>query len=1152
MAVSLLGGPRISAGAVSMDCGALGRRAQLVLARLALEHGEPVSREALADVVWGPAPPRTWRTSIRNAISELRRALADAGLEVTVSLTTHGEGYSLELPEGSTVDVTVLREAVEETTRLLAERDWAGALALADARLTDASRTLLPGGAEEWVEGLRAEIAQLRVGLLLAAGEAALGAGDDGRGERLARLAIAGAPLREDAHRLLIRSLRASARRAEALAAYDGCRRLLADELGAMPSPATQELFMEILTEERAELPRLSSRGERAPVPGALLRLAESTPFVGRARLMGALVSRARVAAEAGAFAVSLRGEPGIGKTRLAAELALACHRDGLAVLYGRAEDRLRLPYAAFVDALERALPDIGRSELRAGLGDQLAVLGALLPALRSGGAHEGDPPAIGSPTTNPPAIGSPTTDPERLRAAIVTALRTVIGRDGGLLVLDDMQWASRAELEVVRALLSDPEEARMLVLMLHRRPDDPAGLPELGENPRVARCELEPLGLEDVRALAQLGAVGGSEADDPHLDERARHVWRASGGNALLASELFSVAGGEPVQRLPARVGELVAERLAQLPPGTEEVLRIAALAGDEFDAGLVSEVSAAGGARAGELLDEARAARLLVESGEAGGHLSFRHGLVRDALLDALDPEERSRLHRRLALRLESDPSTDPAALVRLAHHFAAAGPVGDWRRTLSYALPVVRAAQAAGVYEDVMALGSRTLDALERAGDPDPGAALELSILVGGAQRALGDPRGHETLARAFAAAKEQGEPAAMADAALALAPLAAVSEALYLDDRQLALYEEALEALGESEPARRARLLARLASANAWRLGERAARPFARRAEALARERNDEPTLAAVLAAVRLASTGAGDTDRLRGLDAELAGLALRLGDPGLRASAALWTYASSVQRGAGDRLEGLLAEASGQARTLRVASLHHAVAFEQAALALLRGRLVEAEMLIARAAEIGRRRGLDPSLVESIRLTQLMHLRGEQRCLGTLRPEAAPLFESAGVTVWLGAMAVIDVAAGRLDGAGERIDAVLSDYERSGPAVMSSGAVVAYMAQTAVRLGDRDRAARIHRLVEPLAGQGAYFAGFAGPIDYHLALLERFLDEPGNARPRFAAAAAFCERLGAPRWRARCELGLADDERPMRGRPAGDDGHAVSR
>lgn len=1127
MSVSLLGEMRLVAAGARLDGRSLSRRAMLALARLTLDHDCPVSRDALADAVWGPSPPLSWRGSLRNVVGELRRALAASGLSAAVKLEARDGGYSLRLARGSSVDLLRLREESECVARLLRPRLGTEALERAQAALRRAELPLLPGADGDWLEGLRGELEMTRTELGLLCGEAALASGDWARAQRLARGVLVESPLREDAHRLLIRGLRAADRRAEALAAYDACRRVLSSELGALPAPATQELFVEMLAEERDEQPRAVAESERAPIAGVLLRIAESSPFFGREQLLCSLRARLALVGEAGVFLATISGEPGLGKTRLAAELAAIAHREGVGTLYGRAQDRVGLPYAALVDALEHAIASVEPAELEwrlAGQPDVPSVLQALLPSLRASAA----------PTPSLRAL-----DPGRIRRAIVALLRLLAGR-GALLVLDDMQWASRGELDALAELLSDPEAASLLVLVLHRHPDEAAALAALREHPRVERHELEPLGLEDV--LAMDAHAGGEsrcgEGEEENRDRRARVAWSAGGGNPLLVSELLAQSDANGRERF-ASVGNLVRERLDGLPDGAVDVLRLAAVAGVEFAADLVCDASAAGRDRVAALLAAAGRSRLLVAADGQGARLAFRHGLVRDALLARLDSRERARLHARLGIRLEAESEPDAEGLAALAYHFAAAGPFGEWRRALRYALPVARRAYEAGIYEDVIALAARALDSLAQAGDPDPDARLELTVLLGGAQRALGDPRSGETLTGAFDAARERGDTVRMADAALAAAA-GTLTERLYIDDSQLERYELALAALPPSERNRRSQLLARLAGAYAWRRSQSRGRAVAEQAEALARELGDERTLAAVLGAARLSLVGAEDLARMRRLEEELADLAERIGDAGLQASTLLWRFASAVQRGEGDELELLLAGAAERVRMLCEGNFHHALAYEHASLALLRGRVAEAEGLVARAAAIGLERGIDPSVVESIRLAQMMLVRGEQRREAELRAEAT-LFESAGIVSWHGAKAILDSAAGRREGVAQRVDAVLEDYEREGSTILAPGGAIAYYAATVIRLGEADRARRARKLILPLSGQGAYVAGFAGPIDYHLGLLERLLGMEGSARERFAAAQRFCVGLGAPRWQARCAAALAHAAAPASAR-----------
>ena len=296
------------------------------------------------------------------------------------------------------------------------------------------------------------------------------------------------------------------------------------------------------------------------------------------------------------------------------------------------------------------------------------------------------------------------------------------------------------------------------------------------------------------------------------------------------------------------------------------------------------------------------------------------------------------------RLGSTLEAASAHDRAALVSLAYHFGAAAPLGEWRRALRYGLPVAQAAYQAGVYEDVIAVATRTLQALRDASDPDPGARLDLEILLGGAQRALGEVLGLQTLERAFASARQAGDALRLADAALAFADEGAASEELYIDDSRLEHYQEALAALDGLDHRRRARLLGHIASALAWRQSGEQSRRAAREAVTLARELGEDAVLARVLSTVRRSLSGSGIVGEQELLEQELFELAERLDDPGQLVRTSVWRIVTAVEQGSGDMLERLYATAAEHAAILRMGNYHHSLAYTRAAIALLRGRI----------------------------------------------------------------------------------------------------------------------------------------------------------------------------------------------------------------
>ena len=1093
-------------------------RAETAFARLAIDSGRRVSRGALAEAVWGAWPPASWESALRNVIAALRRWIVAAGLEHVVELRTVSDSYRLDLPAGSRVDVVAADQCARRTEALLRAGDFPAALADADEALESLSRPVMAGATGEWVNALRLEAEETRSRLERIVGEAALGLGDAARAERAARAQIASVPLREDGHRLLMRALRATGNPGEALAAYDACRRVLADELGAMPSPETQRLFLRILAEDDSGAPVPSEQVARPVAAGPLLLVQSQTPFVGRTALLDDLIGHLRLAREAGPLTVCVQGEPGLGKTRLAAEVAARAHADGMNVLYGRADDRIAVPYGCLLEALHGALVTLDPHDLMRELGPHAGTVRRLLPMLDRGEAGE--------------AGSTAELTPPRIEQAILAALELLPGNRGTLLVLDDMQWASRPELDVVEAMARAARRVALIVLVLHRSSVGREGLRASGDAPRITHISLEPLTEEEIAALAT--ALGPGEAGG-HGPALAAEAWRLAGGNPLLSSELLrSWRKGHGHER-STRISELVRERLALLPPDAEGVLQAAAVAGLEFDPEIVAAAAGETGAETADTLERARVLGLLVRATRDPRWLAFRHALVRSALVESLAPDARLRIHQRLGSVLEAGGEAGGDALVGLAYHFGAAAPLGDWRRAVRYGLPVARAAYDARVYDDVITITTRTINALASAGDPDPGTRLDLQILLGGAQRALGLASGHATLNDAFASARALDDPQRAADAALAFSDRRSTSEELFIDENMLGTYREATEMLGARDRRRRARLLGRIAAANAWSTDRAEAGRLADEAVALARELGDTDTLSRVLFAVRQGLAGSGRGDEQERLENDLLALGDQLDDPGLRLSGLMFRFVTRIEKGRGDDLDDLFERAIEDALALPPGGHRHTLAYNRAALALLHGRVAEAELLVQRAADIGREHGLDATIVEMIRITQMIGVRHEQGRLAQMRNEGQAFFGASADTAWPG-VAFLDAEAGSFDHVGENLDLLMDGYAATGPTVLRPVGLMAQMAAPIARIDDVARAARLYDLTRPFAGQGVFLGYFAGPVDYHLGLMCRVLGREDEARRRFADAAAFSERLGAPRWVERCRAAIAGADR----------------
>ena len=219
-----------------------GRQGRLLFAYLVAAR-RPVPRDELADAIWGEAPPATWEKALAVIVSKLRGVLVDEGV-----VLTHAFGcYRLDLPDGAWVDITAAEDAAEAAERALAAGDVEAVRAAAELAASLLERPFLPGEDGLWVAQQRRELAEIHVRAVSALAEACLASGDPAEAAKRAEQAVALAPFRERGYRLLMEAHSAAGNRAEALQVYEQCRRLLADELGAYPSPETESIYRRLL-----------------------------------------------------------------------------------------------------------------------------------------------------------------------------------------------------------------------------------------------------------------------------------------------------------------------------------------------------------------------------------------------------------------------------------------------------------------------------------------------------------------------------------------------------------------------------------------------------------------------------------------------------------------------------------------------------------------------------------------------------------------------------------------------------------------------------------------------------------------------------------------------------------------------------------------
>ena len=243
-----------------------GRQGRLLFAYLVTEQGRAVPRGELAEALWQDDPPATWDKALTVLVSKLRGLLTEHGIDASSALTGAFGCYRLDLPEGSWVDVAAAGRAAQEADDALTAGDLEKAQTAAALAASLTRRPFLPGEDGTWVEEKRRELTEVHVRALNVLSDACLRSGDARAAAKWAEETITVAPFRESGYRRLMKAHAAAGNRAEALRVYERCRRLLAEELGAYPSPETESIYRQLLNGATPEGRHVAPEAERLAV----------------------------------------------------------------------------------------------------------------------------------------------------------------------------------------------------------------------------------------------------------------------------------------------------------------------------------------------------------------------------------------------------------------------------------------------------------------------------------------------------------------------------------------------------------------------------------------------------------------------------------------------------------------------------------------------------------------------------------------------------------------------------------------------------------------------------------------------------------------------------------------------------------------------
>ncbi len=828
-----------------------------------------------------------------------------------------------------------------------------------------------------------------------------------------------------------------------------------------------------------------------------------------------------------GRRAVLIGGEPGSGKSRLVREFAQEVGSSGAVVLYGACDAVVRTPYQPFVEALDHFARIVEPEVLLASMAPSSGELTRLLPDLSSR-----------VPGLSAPVAADPDTERHRLHTAVTELLAGASRQLPLLLVLEDVHWADTPSLLLLRHLLRVAGGARMLIIATFRdlEVDMPQELSEtladLRRTEDILRLSLAGLSVEEVAEFVERAAGGDVGMQ---LPEVAEAIMELTAGNAFLVCEVWRAlmeTGGlesadgrvrltRPVGELasPESVREVVGQRLARLSAVTTDLLELAAAAGSEFEVTIVRRAASLDDASLAGALEESTRSGMIEELPRRELSFRFTHELVRRALYDRLTGLRRAELHLRVALALEETAVPgDGRMLAGLAHHFAAATPIGDASKAVDYNVRAARQALASLAFDDAAA---RLATAIE-LGIDDPVERVEAQLELGVAYQAGGKAiDAIATFRDAFEAARALGDSRRLARAAIGFED--ACWRPGISDVGAAELLAEAVGTLDEGESPVRVSLLAGLARALDFQGDYERANEVRSTATEMAQRIGDRRGLATVLMRSYW-GRWALSMESIAEMLAEARDLAAEMGDVEIEAESMEWRIPALIALG---DLEGTRREIETVlelAHRTRQPFILHVAEHDASSIALADGHLEEAEAAAERSHEWSRLlTGRDASGVYGI---QMFGIRREQGRLAEFAPVVRMLASVGGAAgAWGPGFAVLLAELGMEEEARRELDRI----RREGLEALRESLwllSLAYLADACALVGDAELAAEVYPELARYGGENVLIGhgvAFYGSTDRFLGMLAATAGDHLAARLHFESALERNSRMGVRTW-----------------------------
>lgn len=677
------------------------RKAQALLAYLALQPGQVLMRDKLAALLWGDSTDGQARHSLRQALLAIRQALPSAAGEIlrvgTDTVTLNDAAVDVDVAAFERLVTRGTPEALGEACALY-RGDFLEGLGVREPPF------------EDWLLTQRERVRELAVEALARLLAHHVQQNATAQAIRTAGRLLGLDPLQEAVHRTLMRLHAQQGRRGMALRQYQLCVGVLQRELGVEPEARTRELYQEILQGSHAAPSAAVAPARPSTTPlyqdgndcGAVA-CGPETPMIGRAAEMATLREAWNQARQRRGRIGVVLGESGTGKSRLVAQLTGDVIAGGGRVILGRAYDSEQiLPFGPWVDALRTggALAELAAE--REANAIWVAELARLFPELGASTDAVGDPE-----------------DYVRLFEAVVRTIGHLAARGPLLLILEDVHRADDMSLRLL-AFVSRRLSTWPVLLVATARSEEIADAPLLRRTLAEMHGEsgafslgLAALTQPDTMALVRTLCRTGT--DDPTARRLGEQIWRVSEGNPFMVVETMRALYEEDAfdgdqLRTPSRVRDVIVLRLERLSARGRQLAALASVVGREFDFALLDRAAAIGSHAAAEAVEELVARRIFHVVGE---RLDFTHDRIREVAYDQQIAPRRTLMHAVVARAIEDLYRDDlEPHCATLGMHFLRAG---LWEKAIPHLRQAGLAAARRSAHRQAIVCFERALEAV-----------------------------------------------------------------------------------------------------------------------------------------------------------------------------------------------------------------------------------------------------------------------------------------------------------------------------------------------------------------------------------------------------------------------------------------------------